>query len=177
MPGNPNVSPSPFRGSPGFPYPNNSGNPTTFQGHPLSWPHPLRPSSPHVTQQYPFNPPQIVVQPVQTLTPEHNRRPREHPSSPKSATSDYSNDVPMRPTNNYPVSPESENSGGILADSTNSPAMTNSSPSSLVSPSVYRGPSLKGERIAKKNERGHYICDYAGCVSEQITFVRKCEWR
>ncbi|KAH0545113.1 hypothetical protein FGG08_000725 [Glutinoglossum americanum] len=180
MPAAPNVSPSPSRAPPNFRYPDNSGNPATFQGHSPNWPHSLRPSSssPHVTRQYTYNnTPQIIVQPVQALTPERNRRTRERPSSPQSATSDYSNDLSMRPTSNYPVSPESENSSsGILVDPANSPAMTNSSPSSLVSPTGYRGPSLKRERVVKKNERGHYICDYTSCASEQIAFTRKCEW-
>jgi hypothetical protein len=64
-----------------------------------------------------------------------------------------------------------------LAEPINSPAMAGSSTSSIASPIGHRGPSLKRERIIKKNERGEYICDYAGCASEQIAFARKCEWR
>jgi hypothetical protein len=179
MPASPNVSPSSFRGPHSFSYPQNSGNPTTYQGHHLDWQHSLRPSSPHVTRQYTYNTPQIVVQPAQISALERNRLPQEHPSSPQSAASCYSNDMSIRPTNSYPVSPESENSSSMRAppDPTSSPVMTTPSPSSLVSPTGCRGPSLKKERIIKKNEKGHYICDFIGCTSEQKSFVRKCEWR
>lgn len=179
MPASPNVSPSSFRGPHSFSYPQNSGNPTTYQGHHLDWQHSLRPSSPHVTRQYTYNTPQIVVQPAQISALERNRLPQEHPSSPQSAASCYSNDMSIRPTNSYPVSPKSENSSSMRAppDPTSSPVMTTPSPSSLVSPTGCRGPSLKKERIIKKNEKGHYICDFIGCTSEQKSFVRKCEWR
>ncbi|KAH0562096.1 hypothetical protein GP486_003201 [Trichoglossum hirsutum] len=152
MPTGPNASLPPFRGHQRFPFPQNPGDPATFQGHPQNWQHTLGPSSPHVTRPYSHNPPRIIVQPAQILSPELNRRPQEHSSSPRSVASGYSNDMPLRSTNSYSVSPESgtPSPGRALPDSINSPTMTASSPSS----------SLKKERIIKKNEKGHY-CEWS----------------
>jgi hypothetical protein len=174
MPVNPNAQPpSPFRGSLGFSYPDNSRQPTPR--HPSGWPQISRPGPPHVTRQTNLHPPQIIVQsaqPAQSSISERNRPIREHPSSPQSAAS--SNDTLMHLPNTYPVTPKSESSSprGVLAS--NSPTM---SPSSLVGLVGNRGSSQRRERAAVKNERGYYVCDHDQCVSEQITFARKCEWR
>ncbi|KAI9767762.1 MAG: hypothetical protein M1840_005443 [Geoglossum simile] len=176
LPVNPNAPPqsprSPFRGSPGIPYPDNPGHPTSLPRHSLGRPQISRPSPPHVTRRTrPYT--QNTVQPAQLAQspiPQRNRHLREHPSSPQIDT--------LMHVNTYPVSPEPEDPSPrrIFADPSSSPATTKSSPSPSVSLVRKHASSQRRERAASKDEKGRYVCGHDGCVSEQIAFIRKCEW-